>query len=207
VDLPGRLLQRFHDPGRLRENAAFLIAFLSLLFVLGSISDGNATERASRNNVLATNAYAFFQAKNIRQHDYELALDEARFLLDTTELDAASRQRLTDRIAFYESEISRYESEPDPNDPDNPLKGEGKEQLLAQARHFEQEAREARRRGASFDHTSAASQVAIVLASAAILTGIRALLTLSLVGAILSILFYANAMLDVIHIPFPINLW
>jgi hypothetical protein len=123
-----------------RQTGAFLIAVLALLLTVSGVGDANSTESAARYNVLAADTYAFYQAKVIRQNDYRLARDDIEITLATggASLPASVQSLLQQRLSFYDAEIARYENEPDPQRPDDPLAGEGKMQLLALAREYEE---------------------------------------------------------------------
>jgi hypothetical protein len=192
------------DKDRLREFAAFLIAVLALVLAVSGVGDANATREANTNNVLAADAYAFFQAKNIRQTDYELAADELETLVATSggAISSDLAERLDDLLTSYRSTIERYESEPDPSDPDNPLKGEGKVELLARAAHYEEEREDAHQRDENFDYATVASSMGIVLASAGILIASPRFILAGAVAGLLAIIFLINAALSLVHIDF-----
>jgi hypothetical protein len=151
-------------------------------------------------NIKASDTWAFYQAKNIRQTDYRLAADELEVLLPSLppEQQAAARQR----IDQYTATVARYESEPDPSDPDNPLKGEGKRELLAQARDWEAKRDRAQERDPNFDYSTALFQIAIVLGSVAILSVSRPVLGVSLVLGALATLLMLNGYLLLFTLPF-----
>jgi hypothetical protein len=120
-------------------------------------------------------------------------------------ISAAARTLMQQQSAEYRATIARYESEPDPADPNNPLKGEGKVQLLAQARHFEEQRDAARDRGESFDYAAVAAQTGIVLTSVAILLGSVRFVLAGVVAGVTSTLFTLNALAGLIALPFIVN--
>lgn len=188
----------------LRDAGALGIALMALVLTIAAVGDGNATESFLKANISTADAYAFFQAKNIRQNDLQIASRQYSTLLDTDgeRLSPEARATIETRIAEYDATANRYESEPDPGDPDNPLKGEGKVQLLAQARDFEEKRDHARVKGASYDYSQAFAQLGILLMSAAILIRMRELALLAGgVGAVAA-LFLANAIASAVEIPF-----
>ncbi|TMJ16346.1 MAG: DUF4337 domain-containing protein [Alphaproteobacteria bacterium] len=65
--------------------------------------------------------------------------------------------------------MKRYDSEPDPKAPGDPLKGEGKKELKARAQSFEQGFEQASERDNNFDLAEVLLQLALVLGSVAIL--------------------------------------
>ncbi|MGH2626444.1 MAG: DUF4337 domain-containing protein [Anaerolineales bacterium] len=188
---------------RLTEELAVLIAVLGTLFAVNSVADANATETRISKDVQATNTYAFYQAKNNRQVAYKLGLDEIRRDLEVNP-DLGTRQRsfVDDQIEEYEAAIARYDSEPDPNDPENPLKGEGKVQLLARARDLERQRDEARHRSASFDYGSTFATVGVVLASTAVLLSSRRFALAATSVAVVSLLFTLNGWLQIVDVTY-----
>ncbi|HEY0027706.1 MAG TPA: DUF4337 family protein, partial [Allosphingosinicella sp.] len=61
---------------RFRNRAALLIAFLAAVLAIGGLGGGNATDDLLVSNIRASDAWAFYQAKNVRQTSYELAADQ-----------------------------------------------------------------------------------------------------------------------------------
>jgi hypothetical protein len=173
---------------KFRNRAALLIAFLAAMLAIGGLGGGNATDEMLISNIRASDAWAFYQAKNIRQTLYEVALDETEPQLAST--PAADRPALQKRLADYRATIARYENEPDSEAPDDPMRGEGKKQLRARAQAFEQARDRASEQDNNFDLAEVALQLALVLGSVAILAVNRWVLvasgTLGLIGALLT---------------------
>ena len=170
-----------------RNRAALLIALLAAVLAIGGLGGGNATDDMISNNIRASDTWAFFQAKNMRQTLYEVAAEQleaeiARGGAPTPEQSA--------RLADYRATIARYESEPDPAAPGDPLRGEGKRQLSAQAEAFEAARERASLQDNNFDMAEVLLQLALVLGSVAILALNRPILWLSgllgLAGAVLT---------------------
>ena len=80
----------------------------------------------------------------------------------------------------------------DREDPGNPLKGEGRKQLTARAKDFESQRERASKQDPNFDFSEALFQIAIVLASVAILADSRHILRLSLVVGLAATLLMIN---------------
>jgi hypothetical protein len=103
-----------------------------------------------------------------------------------------ARDFIQKKLEEYRSTAARYEDEPDKDDPGNPLKGEGRKQLTAQAKDFESQRERASKRDPNFDFSEALFQIAIVLASVAILAGSRQVLRFSLVVGAAATLLMLN---------------
>jgi hypothetical protein len=149
---------------------ALLIAVIALCLALSeTLGKGAQTETISK-NVEASNLWAFFQAKTVRRTVVQTAAEHARLGLGAAGDDAA-RAAAERQIDDWQKTAARYRSEPET--------GEGTEQLSERARHAEEERDLATARYHHFELGSAAFQIAIVLASAAIITGIMALAWIS----------------------------
>ncbi|MCC7165355.1 MAG: DUF4337 domain-containing protein [Anaerolineae bacterium] len=186
-----------------RVRGGFLVAVLAVILAIATLLGNNVEQDVLRLSIATADAYSFFQAKNIRQTSYKLALDQMNFQMagDTTKLTSAQLELLQSGIRKYTDTINRYESEPDPADPANPLRGEGKVELLAQARNMEQRRDQAMARDDNYDYASVLLQIAIVVMSAAIIVVSRPLLYLSLALAGISILFILNGLFLIVPLP------
>lgn len=168
---------------KFRGRAALVIAVMAMLLAITSLGGGNVAEDIVANNIQASNLWSFYQAKNARQTSYKLAADEleSEIQLHQGTLTPELRQSLEAKIQQYKETVARYESEPD--------KGEGKKELSERAKGFEDERDRALKQDTSFDLSEALFQIAIVLASVAILSSSRMILRLAVVlGAIAAVL-------------------
>jgi hypothetical protein len=162
---------------------ALLIAVIALCLALSeTLGKGAQTESISK-NVEASNLWAFFQAKSIRRTAVQTAAEQGKLNLATT-TDEAAKAALQKQIDDWQKTAARYRSEPET--------GEGSEQLSERAKHAEHERDEATAKYHHFELASAAFQIAIVLASATIITGIAALAWVSglvtLAGVVMTLL-------------------
>jgi hypothetical protein len=176
---------------RFRTRAAIVIGVLAGLLAIAGVGGEDATKEMLSANIRAADAFAFYQAKNIRQTSLRLAADELEVthLAWGEALNEPARQDIERKVARYKATADRYESEPDPKDPTNPLKGEGKIQLLAQARNFEHIRDHAERKDRNFDFAGGLYQIALVLGSVSIVANSRRLLLFTLVlGAVATLL-------------------
>jgi len=187
---------------RFRNRAALLIAMLAAVLAIGGLGGGNATDDMIYNNVRASDTWAFYQAKNVRQTLYELRAAEIEAALAGPGLDAASRERLAAELAEARATVARYESEPDEAAPNDPQRGEGKAQLRARALAFEAAREEASARDDNFDMAEVFLQLALVLGSVAILAVNRMILGLSAALGALGTLLTANGFLLLFALPF-----
>jgi len=187
---------------RFRNRAAVFIALLAALLAIGGLGGGNATDDMIQSNIRASDTWAFFQAKNQRQTAYEIAAESLRIQLDSGVFTGAAREKALKALAEYERTIARYEDEPDPARPGDPTAGEGKKQLAAKAKGFEKAREVAEARDNNFDLAEVFLQLAIVLASVAILVMSRPVLIVSAVAGAVGALFLLNGFALLIPLPF-----
>ena len=163
-------------PSRLR--IGLLIAGLAALLALIETGGKSAQTEAVNANLQASNLWAFFQAKTARMTTTRTAAESASLTL-LNDLPPAAKEVIQKQIDAWNATAARYESEPQT--------GEGRKELTERA--LEAEAERDRKLAAYhlFEMGSAASQLAIVLASAAIITGVTFLVymagALGIIGA------------------------
>ena len=174
-----------NDPFKTR--CALLVSVLALVLAVASLGGSNAAKEATMENILAANAYNFYQAKNQRQTAYKIAADNLELQLKTAKLPSDARQPLEKKLSDYQKNVARYESEPET--------GEGKKELMQRAKAHEAKRDEALARDPWFDYAEALLQIGIVLISVAIITGKRTFFNVSSVLGLLGVLSTLNGYL------------
>jgi hypothetical protein len=157
----------------------------------------NAMKETVNANILATDTFAFYQARNERQTNYQLAADalEAQLAM-RSDLPAETARSITTHVADYRAMVKRLESDP--------ANGTGKQELLVKARGFEAQRDHAQRQDVNFDYSRALFQIAIVLGSVSIVAASRPLLWLCGAIALVATLFGINGFL-LLDIPLPFS--
>lgn len=179
------------ERNRFRNRTALLIAVLGAILAICATGGDNAKDETQFNNIKASDAWAFYQAKNVRQTQYKLAADSLR--RDLTRIDAASPEgrAIAADLKTYEDTVTRYENEPDHAKPSDPTAGDGKRQLSARAKAFEAAREHAEARNNAFDLAQMLLQLAIVLGSVSILAlskGLRlAAALIGVAGAVMTV--------------------
>jgi hypothetical protein len=155
------LMDQDKQQDRFKQRAAVCIAILAMFLAITGLGGANAGKEATNNNIYAANFYAFYQAKNIRQTDFNLAADaiELAFLQDMS-MSAEAKAALKAKADAYRKTSARYETEPETN--------EGKKELLLRAKEFEKKRDHALKQDPYFDYAEALLQIAIVLISVSI---------------------------------------
>jgi Domain of unknown function (DUF4337) len=177
---------------RFRERAALLISVLAMLLAIGSLGGGNATDDMVHGNIKASDTWAFYQAKNVRQTEYKIAADRLTLELADPTISPEARKAAVAQLAKYQETIARYDDEPDPAAPGDSLRGEGKKQLAAQARGYEALRERASEQDGNFDYSETFLQLAIVLGSVAILASSRKVLAFSMVLGVIGAVLLIN---------------
>jgi hypothetical protein len=141
---------------------ALLIAVLALFLAFSETLGKSAQTEAIAANVDASDLWAFFQAKTIRQTVLKTAA-ETRQLELASASDAAVKTAMQQQIDGWNKTVDRYESEPSTN--------EGRKELMARATETEARRDLSMARYHNYELASAAYQIGIVLASASVITG------------------------------------
>src|SRR5579864_4319208 len=157
-----------HASGENRK-IALLIAVIALFLALSETLGKGAQTESIAKNVEASNLWAFFQAKTIRRTVIQTAAEQSKLGLSAVSDDA--KAALQKQIDEWQKTAARYRNEPETH--------EGTEQLSERAKVAEEERDLATAKYHHFELASAAFQIAIVLASATIITGMIALAWIS----------------------------
>jgi hypothetical protein len=151
------------DPSN--KKIALLIALLALVLALSETLGKSAQTAALSYNIEASNLWAFFQAKTVRMTTVRTAAEEAQ--LGAAAATGEARAAYDKQIDAWKKTAARYESEPETN--------EGRKELVARAKAAEEKRDRSLAAYHQFEVASGTVQVGIVLASAAIITGVMAL--------------------------------
>lgn len=147
------------------KRIGIMIAIMAAVLALAEAAGQNASADALKGTVELSNTWAFYQAKTIRKTTLET---DAR-MLEISAMNVepgAQADAMAKVIAEWRATAARYESEPDKN--------EGRVELAARAAEIEKQRDHDAAVNATFDLTSAALQIGILLASTAVVTNIVA---------------------------------
>ncbi len=195
ADEAAEMMDQERHTDKFKQRAAILIAVLAMVLAITSLGGSNAGKEAVNNNVLASNYWGFFQAKNMRQTAYALAADEFElgWLADPA-MPAEARAALKAKADVYRKTVARYDSEPGTN--------EGKKELIAQAKEHEAKRDHALKQDPYFDYAEALIQIAIVVISVSLVADLAWLCffggALGFIGALLTL----NGFFLIVELPF-----
>jgi hypothetical protein len=141
------------------KGVALLISVLALVLAFSETLGKSAQTAALSYNIQASNLWAFYQSKTIRRTTLRTAAEQLELL--------ASSDKAKEQISSWKKTAERYQNEPET--------GEGRDQLEARAKAAEAQRDLSQAAYHHYETSSAAVQIAIVLASASIITAMPAL--------------------------------
>jgi hypothetical protein len=139
-DKTGKLLSRSEGEAVMKSRGAITISIYAALLAICTLISSSNSSKVLTNNILASDTWAFYQAKSIKQLILELEL--------TTTTDKTLRDT-------YSNIIKKLE--------------EGRQEQYDKAKKLEAERDEAKKKSPFFSFASALLQIAIVLSTTAIL--------------------------------------
>lgn len=142
-------LSRSEREAQIKDKAGWVITLIALGLAVNTYIANGFSSSILTNTIKANDTWNFYQAKSIKQSIAEGQQDDARGRNDIKRADQ------------LQAKIDRYESDP--------IKGEGKRELMEQARKLEASRDEAKRHTPWLTFSGMAFQLAIVLLSASIL--------------------------------------
>jgi len=156
--------------GASNKQIALLISVIALFLAFSETLGKSAQTEAISHNVASNDLWAFYQAKSIRETILTTSADSAQVelaLVTAPEVRTAKEKQIAD----WRKTAARYESDP--------VKKEGKKELMEKAKEAEHERDISLARYHNYEIASAAFQIAIVLASASVITAMMVLTWIS----------------------------
>jgi hypothetical protein len=140
---------RSEREAKIKDKAGWAITVMAALLAVNTYIANGLSGDVLTNTIKANDTWNFYQSKSIKQTIAENARD-----------DAIAR-RDTKKAAELTAKINRYESDP--------VRGEGKKELMARAQQLENSRDEAKKHSPWLTFSGSALQLSIVLLSASIL--------------------------------------
>jgi Domain of unknown function (DUF4337) len=153
------------------QRIALLIAVLALLLALAEAGAKDAQHLSTEKNIEASDLYNFYQAKRIRSTVVETASSMLEAQM-TAINEPKAQEALERQIGDFKATVARLDN--DPKKPEDSL-----DAIQERANEAAERRELANRRLGHYELGSGLIQIAIVLASAAIITGIAALVWFS----------------------------
>ena len=178
------------------KRVAILIAILALFLALSEAGGKNAQHLSTEKNIEASDLFNFYQAKKVRSTILDASSD-AMTQSRASVADAKVQAGMDKQIEDWKAQVARLEN--DPKKPEDSM-----DKILEKAKGAKEDQELANRRLEHYEFAAGLIQIAIVLASAAIITGVAALSILSiglgLIGAIiLAFGYFSPLVLTFLH--------
>jgi hypothetical protein len=162
-------LSRSEREAHIKDRAGWTITVMAALLAVNTYIANGISSNVLTNTIKANDTWNFYQAKSIKQTIAENARDDALARKDTK------------RVQELTAKIDRYESDP--------VKNEGKKELMEKARSLEAERDQAKKHSPWLTFAGSVLQLSIVLLSASILAVSMGMfyssILVGLIGAIL----------------------
>ncbi len=166
------------------KRIALLISVLALVLAFAETLGQSAQTTAIDKNIEASNMWSFFQAKTIRMTVVRTAAEAAELELNLVSMPK-TKEAITERVASWRKTAERYDTEPETQ--------EGRKELAARAKAAEKMRDRSLAAYHHYETASAALQIAIVMASAAIITSMMVLAWVSIGLGVVGVVFCSIA--------------
>ena len=190
IELPNPEELEEQKKDRFSKRVALMTAMFAVVLAITSLGGSNAMKELLLTQQQSSNQWAFYQSKAMREHLYRLEVLKTGLVLEERgqTMGAAARQAYEKQASVFADEEKRYSSE--------------KKEIEQAAKKLESQRDVAQARDPYFDYAEVLLQIAIVLASIAILSGSRPVLWISVGGAVLGSILSLNGFLLLFRIPF-----
>lgn len=180
--------------GWFRRIAGIYIGVVAMLLAIAALGGSEESKQMLNSNIHASDTYAFYQAKYIRQIHLQTAAEQLDLIAAaSSSLPPEQRAKIEQLTKRYRDTAARYESEP--------ATGDGKKELMAKAKQWEKKRDHAALAIPNFEYAEALYQIAIVLGSVAIVAASPWLLGVSGVLAVGGLLLTINGHLLLVPLP------
>jgi hypothetical protein len=172
------------------RRVALTTAFYAVALAIASLGGNNAMKHMLLSQQQASDQWAFYQARVIREHQYHI--ERLRLEADLVErgptLKREARQKFEELLAQLANEEQRYNT--------------AKKETFHEATALERDRDLHRTKDPYFDYAEVLLQIAVVMASIAILATSRPLYIFSLCIAVLGAFLTVNGFMLLVKIPF-----
>ena len=190
VELPNPEELEEHKEKSFTRRVALTTAIFAVMLAIASLGGKNAMKEMLLAQQQASDQWAFYQAKALREHQYRI--QKSRLEVDLAERGPAMkpevRKKFEALVAKYTEEEKRYNEE--------------KKEIEKEAKNLEHERDVNRAKDPYFDFAEALLQIAIVMASIAILSNSRSIFFFSLVLALLGAVLTVDGFTLFVKLPF-----
>jgi hypothetical protein len=183
------------DPKEVEEKAsdpstrvtALMVAVYAVVLAVTALGGSNAGKDMVMAQQKASNAWAYYQAKVMRENMYLLAAEGLELEVEEAGEKSRAKELREKKLAAYRKKAETYKQE--------------KEEIMAEARKLEEERDTAARRDPYFDYAEVLLQISIVLASVSMLSGRKGAFYASLALAAFGLLLCINGYGLIVKVP------
>ena len=172
------------------KRVALITAIFAVILAIASLGGNKAMKEMLLAQQQASDQWAFYQAKVLREHLYRS--QKLRLEIDLIERGSVMKPEVKERVEALlkklTDEEARYNAE--------------KKEIETEAKKLEHERDVNRGKDPYFEYGEVLLQIAIVMASISILSGSRPILYFALASAMLGALFSFNGFFLVFRVPF-----
>lgn len=170
------------------RRVALTTAVFAVILAITSMGGNNSMKGMLLAQQQASDQWAYYQAKSIREHLYDTQKTILVALLEDRAGSSDARKKRDELLRKMEAESARY--------------GLEKQEIERKAKELEQERDRNENKDPYFDYGEVLLQIAIVMSSIAILASSRQMYRFSLVAATLGTLMSLNGFFQFFRIPF-----
>ncbi|GAM08617.1 hypothetical protein OR1_00889 [Geobacter sp. OR-1] len=190
IDVPDYEELAEQAKNRFGRRVALVTAVYAVLLAITSLGGNNAGKDMMLSQQQASNQWAFYQSKVMREHTYRIEAIKTRALLAERGVTIApeARRQYAELLALAEKESARYAGE--------------KKEIEANAKQQERSRDVSMRKDPYFDFAEAFLQIAIVMSSIAILANSFAVFCISAASAACGTFLMVNGFTLLFALPF-----
>ena len=172
------------------KKVALFTAIYAVILAICALGGNNSMKEMLLAQQEASNQWAYYQAKNIREYLYKIEKDR----LETQIVERGETMKPA-ALKYYKAEIQKALAE-------EARLSKDKQAILVEAKKQEHERDVNRAKDPYFDFGEALLQIAIVMSSVAIIAGSRPVFFFSIGAAVLGSLITLNGFLLLFRVPF-----
>jgi len=172
------------------KKVALFTAFYAVILAICALGGNNSMKEMLLAQQEASNQWAFYQAKNVREYLYRIEKDE----LETQMVERGDTMKPA-VLKHYKAEIQKASIE-------EARLSKDKQEILVEAKKQERERDANRAKDPYFDFAEALLQIAIVMSSVSIIGNSRPVFIFSIGAAVFGALVTLNGFLLIFRLPF-----
>ena len=172
------------------KRVALTTAIFAVMLAISSLGGNKAMKEMLLSQQQASDQWSFYQAKVFREHLYRS--QKLRLEVDLVERGSGMKPEVKDRVEALLKKVADEETR----------YGEEKKEIEKEAKKLEHERDIYRQKDPYFEYGEVLLQIAIVMASVAILSGFRPVFLFAIVSACLGVVSSLNGFFLIFRVPF-----